>query len=169
MHNHAFVALVILLACVIGPAAAQDRSMIVFGAGAIGVIEHGDRSKSTSAVFSAEYRSPRSFFHVSPMAGVLGSTDSDAYVSVGVYHDFTLNPRWILTPHLSIGVYHHGAGNDLGGSFPFFQPGIDLFHRLQNGARVGVSVRHLSNSFTRDRNPGTEMVMLVYGIPLGGR
>jgi len=155
----------LLLASVVRPAAAQDPALILIGVGRIGGWENSDEE---AVAVGAEYRSPRSYFYVSPMAGFFVSEDSDAYAYAGIYHDFKLGSRWILTPHLSIGAYHHGSGNDLGGGFQL-QPGIDLFYRLASNSRLGVSVRHLSNAGIHDQNPGTELVMLLYAIPLEGR
>jgi lipid A 3-O-deacylase len=154
-----------LLACLLRPALAQNPALVIIGVGAIGVWDSED---DEAVVVGAEYRSPRSYFYLSPLAGIVVSDDSSAYAYVGAYHDFKLGSRWVLTPHLSIGAYNEGGGNDLGGTFQF-QPAIDLFYRLQNNARVGLTVRHLSNAGIYDENPGTEVVMLLYAIPLGGR
>jgi lipid A 3-O-deacylase len=154
-----------LLACLVRQTMAQGPALVIIGVGAVGVLERDDEE---GAAVGVEYRSPRSYLNLSPMAGFFVSADSSAYAYAGIYHDFKLGSRWVLSPHLSVGAYNEGGGNDLGGTFQF-QPGIDLFYRLQSNARLGVTVRHLSNAGIHDKNPGTEVAMLLYAIPLGGR
>jgi len=155
----------LLLLAFVPCAPAQELPLLVIGVGQIGLL---DRDDDEGGVLGLEYRSPRKLLWVSPMGGLLMTRDSAAYAYVGAYHDFRLSSRLLLTPHLSAGLYHSGGGDDLGGGFEF-QPGIDLFYRLDSNARVGLTVRHLSNAGIHDTNPGTEVVMLLYAHPLSPR
>lgn len=147
------------------PVPAQDTPLLIVGIGQIGLLDADD---DEAGALGVEYRSPRKFLHVSPMGGFFVTAASAAYAYVGAYHDFMLGSRVVLSPHLSVGLYHTGGGDDLGGAFEF-QPGIDLFYRLDSNARVGLTVRHLSNAGIHDNNPGTEVIMLLYAHPMSGR
>lgn len=165
-------AAVVVLASLAAPAAAQDGAALVLGAGASGFFHHNGHVKNTVATGSVEYRSGDDLSgryeflkEVRPLVGAFAMSDGTAYVHAGVYRDFALAPRWILTPHFSAGLYGRGSKNDLGGAVEF-QSGFDLFYRLDHGWRVGATLRHVSNGGIYDVNPGIETLALLASIPL---
>jgi hypothetical protein len=162
-RTSAAVAVAAILVGLGAPAPAQsgDVARLVVGTGADGVWHHGANRK-TSAVLAAQYRSAAASFHVSPLADVAITSSGDAYAFVGLYHDFNLSD-WTLTPHFSVGAYHHGSGSDLGGAVAF-RTGVDIFYRIE-ALRVGLTVRHMSNAGLYSGNPGTETVMVLLALP----
>lgn len=165
-----FVGGVFLLGALVVPAAAEEPALVL-GAG-------GDRHRpsqhqsyntkvrNSAAELSAEYRSDRDLLRgVKPVARASASSDRQAYAHAGLYRDFALSSRWILSAHISAGLYGRGTKNDLGGALEF-QTGLDLFYRLEGGARIGVTARHVSNAGSGDFNPGSETIALLYARPL---
>jgi hypothetical protein len=152
--------------CTVGTAAAADqRPQIVFGAGVNALQHHGPNVSRTNGIVSAEYRFGREYFYVSPLVGASMTTDGDFYGHVGLYHDFQLGTNWFLTPHLSVGGYARGSGNNLGSALEF-QSGLDLFYRMANDWRIGATIRHLSNAGIGNFNPGTELFMVLLSMPI---
>ncbi|HZQ63248.1 MAG TPA: acyloxyacyl hydrolase [Casimicrobiaceae bacterium] len=159
MDRRALAALVVALTCA---TAAAHADQLVLGVGGIGMWHHSAGS-GTAAVLNADYRMTWRLPYVSPLVGGLITSDADAYARAGLYHDFALSPRLTLTPHFSIGAYHHGSGQDLGAGLEF-QTGLDLTYDMRS-YRIGIGAVHISNNGYGSRNPGTEALMLLLDIP----
>jgi len=148
------------------PLAAQEGATLVLGAGASGIWHHNSHVQHTVETVSVEYRSGHELFReVKPLVGAFAMSDGGAYLHAGIYRDFALAPRWIVTPHFSAGAYGHGSKNDLGGTLEF-QSGVDLFYRLDRGWRIGATLRHVSNGGIYDVNPGIETLAILASVPL---
>ena len=153
------IALAFSLVSLATPALAQNKpSQIVVGGGISGLRD------DSSGVGSIEYRFGREFGFVSPLVGMNITTDGAFYAHAGLYKDLELGARWTLTPHLSVGGYARGSGDDLGHALEF-QSGLDLMYRLESNWRMGLTIRHLSNASISDHNPGVERVMFLLSIP----
>ena len=99
------------------PLAAQEGATLVLGAGASGIWHHNSHVQHTVETVSVEYRSGHELFReVKPLVGAFAMSDGGAYLHAGIYRDFALAPRWIVTPHFSAGAYGRGSKNDLGGT-----------------------------------------------------
>jgi hypothetical protein len=160
------LASIVLLLAAVATAAAQEPSRLVLGAGATGFWRHNGHVRNTEGIFSAEYRSPADLaYGVKPLIGAFATDDGSAYVHAGVYRDFNLSPRWIVTPHFSAGLYGEGSKNELGYALEF-QTGIDLFYRMERGWRIGTTLRHVSNAGLSDVNPGIETLALLVAVPV---
>lgn len=156
----------ILALAMSAPLAAQEPAALVLGAGATGIFRHNSHVTDTEGVASIEYRASYDLWRgVKPLVGAFAGTDGSAYVHAGVYRDFELSSRWIVTPHFSAGAYSNGNKNDLGGTLEF-QSGVDLFYRWERGWRLGATLRHVSNAGIYDSNPGIETVALLVSVPL---
>jgi len=147
------------------PVAAQE-SALVFGAGVSGMWHHNTHVQHTVEIVSMEYRSDHELLReIKPLVGAFATSDGSGYVHAGAYRDFPFAPRWVVTPHLSVGAYAHGSENNLGGRLEF-QSGVDLFYRLDRGWRIGATLRHVSNAGTGDYNPGIETFAVLVSAPL---
>ena len=49
-----------------------------------------------------------------------------------------------------------------------FRTGAELAWRFDGKGRLGIAFHHISNASIYDRNPGTEMLVLTYAVPLSG-
>lgn len=145
-----------------GQAVADDPDFLTFGAGYYDVLQ----TKHEAAEFRAEYRSDVKLWIFKPFVGLMGTTDSAFYGYGGFLVDVYFGRRWVLTPSLAAGYYEEGDGRDLGHELEF-RSSIELSYRFDNRTRLGLSFYHLSNANIGDFNPGTEVLSIVYSIPLG--
>lgn len=152
-----------LLAIAASTALATSAHATEFVTVSAGVFDIDDIYESGLA--SIEYRGERFWHGLLPIAGVAANTDGGAYVYGGFNYDFDLGDRWVLTPSLAVAAYHEGDSRDLGGVIEF-QSRLGLDYRFENESRLGLSIAHLSNAGIYDDNPGAEMVMLNYSIPV---
>lgn len=112
-----------------------------------------------------EARWPTLFGWGGPWASVEATGDQSVYLSGGVLGDFSLGERWHFTPSFGAGYYRQGDGKDLGHELEF-RTTLELSFSLGNGQRLGVSLAHISNASLSDKNPGMEVVKLIYLLPL---
>ena len=145
-----------------GTAAADDPDFLTFGIGYYDVLQ----TKHEAVEFRAEYRSDKKIWIFKPFAGVMGTTDSAFYGYGGLLVDVFFGRRWVLTPSSAAGYYSEGDGRDLGHELEF-RSSIELSYRFDNRTRLGLAFYHLSNANIGDFNPGTEVLSVVYSIPLG--
>lgn len=152
----------LLAALPVSGARALDPAFLTIGAGSFDM--NGDE---TTGAVSVEYQhDKRLFWEFKPMAGLMGTFDGSLYVYGGVAVDLFLGRRFVLTPSFAPGLYFDGGGKDLGHVVEF-RSSIKLAYRFDSRARLGLDLFHLSNAGLDDRNPGANVLMLTYSIPLG--
>ena len=144
------------------PARAADKDLLSLGIGSYDVIQNED---STMAA-SLEYLSGRKLWVFNPFAGVMGTLDSAVYGYAGIAYDLKLADHWVVTPSFAAGLYARGDGRDLGSPIEF-RSALALNYEFDNGVRAGLLFYHLSNAGLTDQNPGTEVLLATYAIPLG--
>lgn len=145
-----------------GTAVADDPDFLTFAVGYFDIVQDKDQAVE----FRAEYRSDRKLWIFKPFIGAMGTTDSAVYVYGGVLVDLFFGRRWVLTPNFAAGYYDEGDGRDLGHELEF-RSSLELSYRFDNRTRLGLSFYHMSNASIGDSNPGTEVLSIVYSIPLG--
>ena len=143
-------------------AAADDPDFLTFGVGYYDVYQ----TKHEAMEFRAEYRSDTKLWVFKPFAGIMATTDSAVYGYGGVLVDVFFGRRWVMTPSFAAGYYEEGDGRDLGYELEF-RSSIEVSYRFDNRSRLGLAFYHLSNANIGDFNPGTEVLSVVYSIPLG--
>jgi len=142
------------------PVRAEDEpAFLRFGTGYYDLNDDSD-----AAEFHMEYISNSKWWHFTPFAGVMATTDEALYGYAGIRLDVFLGRRWVFTPAFAPGLYHDGDGKDLGHAVEF-RSALELAYRFDNRSRLGVSVYHLSNAGLGDDNPGTEVANIHYSIP----
>jgi lipid A 3-O-deacylase len=143
------------------PAHADDPAFLAFGAGYFDINDDKD-----AAEFRIEYRGSSRFWIFKPMIGGMVTSDAAIYGYAGVNMDLFFGRRFVLTPNFAAGLYHDGNGKDLGHTIEF-RSGVELAYRFDNRARLGLVLHHISNASLDDNNPGTEILEIVYSLPLG--
>ncbi|MGH7822327.1 MAG: acyloxyacyl hydrolase, partial [Candidatus Binatia bacterium] len=118
----------------------------------------------TAAGGQLELRIGRKFLFVSPLAGVLSSSDGGVMGYAGGSFELAWR-RLRVSPVLSLGAWEEGDSKRLGGVFQFHVGGNGMVE-LDNGLRVGVTFAHVSNGYVHEENPGTEFLMLGVMVPL---
>jgi len=79
--------------------------------------------------------------------------------------DVWLGARWVVTPKFAAGLYHDGSGLDLGNDVEF-REGVVLSW-VGRRLRLGTGFYHASNGGLGEHNPGTEVLEVVFGLPIG--
>ncbi len=142
-------------------ARADDPSFLTVGPGIFDVFDN-----ETAGYFRFEYRSDLKLLIVKPLVGVSFSTDGAIFGYGGFNIDLYFGRRWVFSPGFAVGAFDEGDGKDLGNTVEF-RSGAELAYRFNNRVRLGLALHHISNSSLSDRNPGTEVLVLTYSIPLG--
>ncbi len=120
-----------------------------------------------AAEFVLEYRAKSwNWNTLSPLAGVMATTDGAVYGFGGIGFDWAIDNKWIINPNFAVGAYHNGAGKDLGHGLEF-RSGLELNYVTDDLSRLGVAFNHISNASLGDENPGTESLLFTYSIPVG--
>jgi hypothetical protein len=144
---------------VVGRAEAAHLSL---GIGYFDAFEHDD----TAIDFRAELRTNwRLLGFLDPFIGVSGTTDGAAYGFVGFKTDLYLGERFVIMPNVAVGAFHEGDGKDLGSTLEF-RTGAELAWRFEDRSRLGLAIHHISNASIDETNPGTEIISIVYSLPL---
>lgn len=112
-----------------------------------------------------EYRPAFRFHHLGPCLLLSGGEDDSVFIAGGAMINLPLGHDWILTPNFMAGYYESNEHLDLGFEIEF-RSGIELARRFRNDHRLGLGFAHLSNSSLGEINPGTEILYMLYGIPL---
>jgi hypothetical protein len=144
-----------------GPARADDPSFV---SGSVGIYDIDHHEKATS--FAADYRPAQKLWIFKPHAGAFVTTERSLYGYAGLLVDIYFGRRLVLTPSTAFGLYDKGNGKDLG-SVVEFRSGAELAYRFDNRSRLGIGFHHLSNAGIGDRNPGTEILSVIFSYPLG--
>lgn len=144
--------------------AAGDPGFLSLGAGYYDIYQ----KKHKATEFRAEYRSGEKIWIFKPLLGIMGTSDTAIYGYGGFLVDMFFGRRFVLTPGLSAGYYEDGDGRDLGYGLEF-RSSIEFSYRFDNRARLGLALYHLSNANLGDFNPGTEVLSVLYSIPLSSR
>ncbi len=122
-----------------------------------------DHNQATE--FRVEYRSDKGVSMFKPFFGMMGTTDSALYAYGGFLLDLFYGRRFVVTPSLAAGYYEKGDGKELGHELEF-RSSVEISYRFDDRSRVGLSFYHLSNASISSKNPGTEVLSIVYSMPL---
>jgi len=131
----------------------------------VGIGYYDINDNEDAAEFRVEYRSNKRLWVFNPFGGVMVSSDAAVYAYGGIMLDLFFGRRWVLTPNFAAGLYTDGSGKDLGHTIEF-RSALNLAYRFDNRARLGLSFYHISNASLADNNPGTEVLTVLYSIPL---
>lgn len=143
-------------------AAAQDPSFLTLSLGYFDVVRDDDAAIAAGVEWMS---SRRMLWVLQPMVGAMATSESGLYGYAGVGTDIFFGRRWVLTPSIAAGAYDKGAGKDLGHTLEF-RSSLSLAYRFDNRSRLGLRFYHMSNAGISDRNPGVEVLDLIYSIPL---
>jgi|TARA_B100000959_G_scaffold138666_1_gene145731 hypothetical protein len=98
--------------------------------------------------------------NLSPITGLLFTTDNAAYVYTGVQAQYSIGALNII-PSFTPGFYNQGDGKDLGHAIEF-KSEIQLSLDLPRDSQFGFSYNHLSNASLGDKNPGANSYMFNF-------
>ena len=98
--------------------------------------------------------------NLSPITGILLTTDNAAYIYTGVQAQYSIGALNII-PSFTPGFYNQGDGKDLGHAIEF-KSEIQLSLDLPRDSQFGFSYNHLSNASLGDKNPGANSYMFNF-------
>ena len=98
--------------------------------------------------------------NLSPITGVLFTTDNAAYIYTGVQAQYSVGVLNVI-PSFTPGLYNQGDGKDLGHAIEF-KSEIQLSLDLPRDSQFGFSYNHLSNASLGDKNPGANSYMFNF-------
>jgi hypothetical protein len=156
-----FLALLLATVAFPWPAAAVGPNLLALGIGAFDLV----RLDEPAADFRLEYRHGTGLWIFQPWAGLEATSDGAVFGVAGLFSDFPLGRRVIVSPSIGIGAYHRGGGLDLGSAFEI-RSQLEFAWRLPDETRLGFAFSHISNAGIGDHNTGTEIATLYYAIPL---
>ena len=111
------------------------------------------------------------FFYLKPFAGIETTSESAYYILGGVYLDDNLGElftgkksKFTFTPSFGAGYYDDGDGKKLGNDLQF-RTSFEITYQIKNENKIGLSLSHISNANLGNKNPGVEIISLVYQIP----
>jgi hypothetical protein len=113
-----------------------------------------------------EYRwAPLGRWKLVPGVGATLAEGGAAYGYAALHYDFELGRSWFVTPVVGAGYFRNTGTLDLGHVVQF-KTGLEVSVRVAGRYRVGLQAYHLSNASLSDDNPGTEVLELVFAIPV---
>ena len=133
-------------------------SFFLFGPGVAEIVDPSPR-----AMGFAEFRYAPGRLRPGPWLSV-EATARDLFVGFGAFLDIPMGARWLFTPSFGAGIYREHDGLGLGDPLEF-RATAEFTRRLEHG-RFGASLAHLSNAGIGETNPGTEVIKIVWVVPL---
>ena len=139
-----------------------DPDFLTIGAGRYDIL----RNRQPAAEFRLDYRFHNKWWIFKPFVTAAYDTNGSSFVGAGVLVDIYLGHRWVLTPQFSP-TWWRGKTTKVDLGFPLeFRSRLELAYRFDDRSRLGLSIDHSSNAGFGDRNPGVEVVMLNYSLPI---
>jgi hypothetical protein len=128
----------------------------------LGVFDMLDDDDSVAGAIEARLGNKLGF--VGPLAGIVANADGGILGYAALYVDAAV-ANLLISLQTGVGAYEQGNSNDLGGTLEFHSA-LTLAYRFENRSQLGLRLGHISNLNLHDKNPGTDLLLLHYGIPL---
>lgn len=114
---------------------------------------------------AAAYLSHLSWHDIQPEAAV-GVASHSSYVMIRALYSFHLDERFAISVGTGPGLYaHHETAPNLGSPVEFLST-LSISARTYGQQRLAVAVGHISNAHLTAYNPGSNLIELLYEIPL---
>ena len=101
-----------------------------------------------------------------PLFGAMATNEGTLYGYGGLGVPVELGSNWMLMPSASIGYYEDGDGYDLD-RHAVYRIGTELAYVFDNKSRLGLNAHILTNAKSLDSDDRTEVISLVYTMPIG--
>lgn len=145
----------------------EDPNLLMFCGGAYNFTRYNPKHKT--GALQLEFKGP-SFFgkkilKIKPFVALMGNFQGSLWLGAGVNFDINIANWLVATLGFGPGLFYKGAGKDLG--YPLeMRSSAEIAYRFKSKSRLGVQFYHLSNASLARRNPGTEVLLLFYAIPI---
>jgi hypothetical protein len=139
---------------------AEDRDWIMLSGGVSGVFD----SERNPAVM-LDYRFAKQWKSIHPWLGLSWATDGAIFAGGGAVCTITTaDGAWAFSVGSGPGYYERHQGEDLGSHLEFCSFAEVAYCLGEH--RVVFRLVHISNGGITERNPGAELLMLGYAMPL---
>jgi len=143
----------------------EEYEMVNITAGQMGILDDLEGPQR----YGMEYRFT-SFagpggFRLIPAIGAAVANNGASFVYSDLRHDFYLSDRWLLIPSFGAGVFKESKAVNLGNNLEF-RSGLEMAYQFHNKMRAGIAIFHLSNGGISSHNPGTEVLVFSFCIPV---
>jgi len=127
------------------------------------------RSQNKEGVLQLEYKGQpfwgKKVLFFRPFLTTLLTFRGGFYLGGGIAFDIHAGKHLCFTPSFGSGYYARGGSKDLG--YPVEnRSAFEVAWRFRGESRLGVQFYHLSNGTIAKRNPGVEVLVLQYSIPI---
>lgn len=145
----------------------EDPNLLMFCGGAYNFTR--SNSKHKTGALQLEFKGPsffgKKYLKIKPFVALLGTFQKSVWLGAGVNFDIYVLDPLIVTLGFGPGLFYKGNGKDLG--YPLeMRSSVEIAYRFASNSRFGIQFYHLSNGSMARRNPGTEVLMLFYAIPI---
>jgi len=100
-----------------------------------------------------------------PVIGITTAGHSASFVYADLRRDFRFARDWSVTPSFGLGRFDPDDVLDLG-TLLEFRTGVAVAYHFPAQYRLELGLYHFSNGGIAAKNPGTEALVLSFGIPL---
>jgi len=143
----------------------EEYEMINLSIGQVGILDNIDGSQR----YGIEYRfksviSPFGF-DIAPAVGAAMADNDAHYVYLDLKHDFYVSNHWLIIPSFGLGSFKDSKDIKLGSDLEF-RSGVEFAYQFPNKYRAGVALFHLSNGGISSVNPGMEVLVFSFSIPI---
>jgi lipid A 3-O-deacylase len=97
--------------------------------------------------------------------GLSGTDKGSVYSYFGLLANVKITERISFVPSAAAGAYEKGNAKDLGCPLEF-RTGGEISLRIVDGFRLGIAYHHISNASIGTENPGLELLVATYSVPL---
>jgi len=138
-----------------------ERDWIMLSGGVSGLFD-----SERNPTFVAEYRFAKNWNSLRPWAGLSWATDGAVFAGGGIMYTLAaVDENWLVSVGTGPGYYERHQGADLGSHMEFCTFG-EISRNLPWKHRVMIRLMHISNGGLTERNPGNELLLLGYAMPL---
>lgn len=138
----------------------KDPTTLMVGAGSWEVARDDLRTWEVDAALRPDYH----LWVIKPLIGITAAGDGDTLVYAGPLVDYRLTHNLVVSVSTSAAYWIQGSF-DLGSHLEFHS-GAEIAWHFDNDVRVGVGLYHTSNADLTKRNPGSELALIEYSIPI---
>ena len=104
------------------------------------------------------------FFY--PFAGAFVTTHTSACIYAGITIPIKVKKRLLVRISFAPGLYTSMDKKANLGYLLEFRSSLKLAYIFKNQGRLGIQFSHISNANLNERNPGSEILVISYEIPL---
>ena len=135
-----------------------EKAILGMGIAVAGILDH-----NKILLGSLEYRPTVEYHTIRPWAGMEFGYDI-IYLAGGILTNLHVTDKLSLTPSFGIGIYSSNEGIQLGSTLEF-RSGVELSYGFHNDKRLGFHFGHVSNGGLGQKNPGSEILKVIYYFP----